>query len=132
MANLKPGHIARRSGFLSSKKGGGTPLHRYRKGKKPKKEPKTAQEDALARRQRSALDDEIEESEEKFAALARGKLGSGSLLSGAPKNAVEASSGRRSGGAGGAGSMLGGRGAEGGSRRSSNRSILTLANRSAK
>ena len=131
--NLKPGHIARRTGFLNSSKGGGTPLHRYRKGKKPKKPVKTAQEEALERRQTQALDDEIEESEERFAALRRGNLGRVSLLSGAPKNAAEASSGKRSGGASGVGSMLSGVSGGGGSGRStSNRSILTLANRSAK
>ena len=106
---------------------------REKQKKKPKKVAKTAEEAALERRQRSALDDKIKESEERFAALASGKLVRGSLLSGAPRNAQEASSGRRSSGGGsGVGSMLGGRGAEGGSRASSGRSILSLANRSAK
>ena len=63
---------------------------RQKQKKKPKKEPKTAEENALERRQRSALDDEIEESEEKFSALRRGRLGSQSLLTGAPRNAREA------------------------------------------
>lgn len=51
------------------------------KAKKPKK---TAQEKALEKRQIIQLDDEIEESERKFKALARGKLGAQSLLSGVP------------------------------------------------
>lgn len=120
------------SGGLKDNIRGLSPVHKARKGKEPKKEPKTAQELALERRQTQALDDEIEESEEKFKALARGKLGRGSLLSGAPRTAAEAASGRRSGGSSGVGSMLSGRGSEGGSRSSSNRSILSLANRSTK
>ena len=105
-SNSKPGHSLRNTGFLNSKKGGGTPLHRYRQGKKPKKEAKTAQEDALERRQSAALDKEIEDSEEKFKALARGKLGRVSLLTGAPKNAKEATSGPSNrGGSGGVGGI---------------------------
>lgn len=49
------------------------------KAKKPKA---TAQEKALERRQSMQLDEEIAESESKFKALARGKLGARSLLAG--------------------------------------------------
>lgn len=52
-------------------------------GKKPKKQPKTAEQNAIEIRQRSLLDDEIEDSERKFKALRRGNLGRASLLSGA-------------------------------------------------
>lgn len=67
---------------------------------------KTAEEQALEKRQRSLLDKEIEKSEERFAALARGKLGRVSLLSGAPQTVEEAARGVPRGGAG-AGSLLG-------------------------
>ena len=81
---------------------------REKEKKKPKKEPKTAEELAAETRNKRLLDEEIEKSEEKFAALARGKLGNVSLLSGAPRNVSEAVGGRRSSGGGGAGSLLGG------------------------
>lgn len=72
---------------------------------KPKKPKKTAEQSAIEIRQRSMLDKEIEENEEKFKLLARGKLGRSSLLSGASKTVEEASGGRRSGGSSG-GSLL--------------------------
>jgi hypothetical protein len=86
---------------------------REKEKKKPKKEKKTAEELATETRNKRLLDEEIEKSEEKFAALARGKLGNVSLLSGAPRNVSEAVGGRRSSGGGGAGSLLGGRGNSG-------------------
>ena len=75
----------------------------------PKKPKKTAEEKALEIRQRSLLDKEIEEGEERFKALARGKLGRQSLLSGGPRNVKESAGGPRASSPGGA-SMLGGGG----------------------
>ena len=91
-------------------------------GKKPKAPKPSAQELAVDIRQRRMLDEEIAEQESRFKALARGKLGSVSLLGGAPRSRAEAASGSRSasGSAAGAGrSMLGGlsgRGSGGGPR----------------
>ncbi len=79
--------------------------------KKPKAPKPTAQEVAIDIRQKKALDEEIGEQEERFKALARGKLGSASLLGGAPRSRSEAAMGGRAskGAAAGAGrSMLGG------------------------
>ena len=78
--------------------------------KKPKAPKPSAQELAVGQRQQRALDDEIGEQEQRFKALARGKLGSASLLGGAPRSRTEAAMGSRaSKGAAGAGrSMLGG------------------------
>lgn len=79
--------------------------------KKPKKPKPTAQEVAVTQRQQVALDREIEEQEGRFKALARGKLGSASLLGGAPRTRGQSASGARggAGAGGGAGrSMLGG------------------------
>lgn len=78
--------------------------------KKPKAPKPSAQELAVGQRQQRALDEEIGEQEQRFKALARGKLGSASLLGGAPRSRTEAASGSRaSKGAAGAGrSMLGG------------------------
>ena len=79
---------------------------------KPKKPEKTGQELSLEKRQRSLLDKEIEEQEDRLKALARGKLGRSSLLSGAARTPTEAAgAGRGRGGAGGVGSLLGGPGA---------------------
>lgn len=81
--------------------------------KKPKAPKPTAQERAVEMRQQRALDEEIAEQEQRFKALARGKLGTASLLGGAPRTRQEAAMGRR--GAGGAAvagrSLIGGRGA---------------------
>ena len=81
--------------------------------KKPKAPKPTAQERAVEMRQQRALDEEIAEQEQRFRALARGKLGTASLLGGAPRTRQEAAMGRR--GAGGAAvagrSLIGGRGA---------------------
>ena len=80
-------------------------------GKKPKAPKPSAQELAVGQRQQRALDQEIGEQEQRFKALARGKLGSASLLGGAPRSRTEAASGSRAskGAAAGAGrSMLGG------------------------
>ncbi len=52
----------------------------------PKKPKKTPEEIALGIRQRSLLDDEIEESEKRFKAMARGNLGRSSLLGSAATN----------------------------------------------
>ena len=79
--------------------------------KKPKAPKPTAQEVAVTQRQQRALDEEIGEQEQRFKALARGKLGSASLLGGAPRSRAEAAMGGRAskGAAAGAGrSMLGG------------------------
>ncbi|MGB1304020.1 hypothetical protein [Pseudoalteromonas marina] len=75
--------------------------------KKPKKPEKTAEQDALERRTRSLLDKEIGDSEDKLKALARGSLGSRSLLAGAPTTANQASSGIKQNKQGGTVSMLG-------------------------
>jgi len=91
-----------------------SPGQGVRKGKKPEKTLKTAEEVAIEKRQRSLLDDEIEESEERFKALARGKLGRASLLSGAPTTVPTAASGSRSSSSGG--SLLGGAPSTGGPR----------------
>ena len=81
--------------------------------KKPKAPKPTAQEKAVEMRQQRALDEEIAEQEDRFRALARGKLGTASLLGGAPRSRQEAAMGRK--GAGGAAvagrSLIGGRGA---------------------
>ena len=79
--------------------------------KRPKAPKPTAQEVAMDIRQKQALDEEIGEQEQRFKALARGKLGSASLLGGAPRSRTEAAMGGRAskGAAAGAGrSMLGG------------------------
>ena len=79
--------------------------------KKPKAPKPSAQELAVGQRQQRALDQEIGEQEQRFKALARGKLGSSSLLGGAPRTRTEAAMGGRAskGAAAGAGrSMLGG------------------------
>ena len=79
--------------------------------KKPKAPKPSAQEVAMDIRQKQALDEEIGEQEQRFKALARGKLGSASLLGGAPRSRTEAAMGGRAskGAAAGAGrSMLGG------------------------
>ena len=52
--------------------------------KAPKAPKPTAQQLAVERRQSMALDKEIEEQEQRFKAMARGKLGTKSLLSGVP------------------------------------------------
>jgi len=78
--------------------------------KKPKAPKKTAQEVAVERRQTIMLDKEIEEQEDRFRALSRGKRGTVSLLGGAPRTREEAASrGRASGLGGSAGrSLVGG------------------------
>jgi hypothetical protein len=86
--------------------------------KKPKAPKKTAQEVAVERRQTIMLDKEIEEQEDRFRALARGKRGTVSLLGGAPRTREEAASRGRSAGLGGSagrslvGGMMGGMGGE--------------------
>jgi len=76
-------------------------------GSSPKRPAKTAEEKALEVRQRSLLDKEIEESEERFKMLARGKLGRASLLSGAAVTPATAAGAATRGGGGGAGSLIG-------------------------
>ena len=82
--------------------------------KKPKAPKKTAQEVAVERRQTIMLDKEIEEQEDRFRALARGKRGTVSLLGGAPRSREEAASRGRAAGLGGSagrslvGGMMGG------------------------
>ena len=73
--------------------------------KAPKAPKPTAQQIAVERRQAAALDEEIREQEERFAAMARGKLGTKSLLGGVPRSRAEAAGGGRA--AGGARTMLG-------------------------
>lgn len=90
-------------------------------GSTPKAPAPTAEQKALERRQRMMLDDEIEETEDRLKALARGQLGRQSLLGGVPASASAAarrsSSGRGGGMLGGGGS--GGRGGGGSSSPSS-------------
>jgi hypothetical protein len=78
--------------------------------KKPKAPKKTAQEVAVERRQTIMLDKEIEEQEDRFRALSRGKRGTISLLGGAPRSREEAASRGRSAGLGGSAgrSLVGG------------------------
>jgi len=86
---------------------------------KPKKSPKSQQELAAEKRNRSLLDKEIEESESRFKALASRRLGASSLLTGAARTTSEAAGGSRgAGGRGGPGglSLLGGGGGGGGPR----------------
>ena len=61
---------------------------------KPDTPEKTAEEKALETKQRSMLDDEIQETESRLKAIARGKLGRKSLLSGAPTTPAAAASRR--------------------------------------
>lgn len=63
--------------------------------KRPKAPKPTAQQLAVERRQAMALDKEIEEQEERQRALARGQLGTRSLLGGVPRTAREAATGGR-------------------------------------
>lgn len=63
--------------------------------KKPKKPKKTEQEKAMERRQTMMLDEEIEESEDRFRALARGSLGKKSLLSRAASTRAQSAGGGR-------------------------------------
>ena len=58
--------------------------------KAPKAPKPTAQQIAVERRQAAALDEEIREQEERFRAMARGKLGTKSLLGGVPRTRAEA------------------------------------------
>jgi len=97
--------------------------------KSPKKPKKTAEQKAVEHRQRSMLDEEIEEQEGRFKALARGKLGRVSLLSGAPKTVSEAVRGSSRGGGSGVGSMGGMRSTTSGARTSGARSILSYGAR---
>lgn len=77
--------------------------------KRPKAPKPTAQELAVVERQSRQLDEEMEESEKRLKALARGKLGSKSLLA---KSAAKSTSGAK--GARGAGAMRAGAGYSGG------------------
>jgi hypothetical protein len=61
--------------------------------KAPKAPKPTAQQIAVERRQAAALDEEIREQEERFRAMARGKLGTKSLLGGVPRTRAEAAGG---------------------------------------
>ncbi len=65
--------------------------------KSPKAPKPTAQQIAVERRQAVALDEEIREQEERFRAMARGKLGIKSLLGGVPSSRAEAAGGRAGG-----------------------------------
>lgn len=83
--------------------------------KAPKAPKPTAQQIAVERRQAAALDEEIREQEERFKAMARGKLGVKSLLGGVPRSRAEAAGGRA--GAAPARTMLGMGGGTAGPRR---------------
>ena len=83
--------------------------------KSPKAPKPTAQQIAVERRQAAALDEEIREQEERFRAMARGKLGTKSLLGGVPRSRAEAAGGRA--GAAQARTMLGMGGGAAGPRR---------------
>lgn len=105
------------TGYLDQKQVGSRREAKYRdplglqkgfKSKKPKKPEKTAEQDALERRTRSLLDKEIGKTEDKLRAQVRGRLGSRSLLTGAPTTANQASSGIKQNKQGGTVSMLGG------------------------
>ena len=61
--------------------------------KSPKARKPTAQQIAVERRQAAALDEEIAEQEERFRAMARGKLGTKSLLGGVPRSRQAAATG---------------------------------------
>jgi len=74
--------------------------------KRPRAPAKTAEQEAIEIRQRKALDKEIEEEEDRFKLLARGKLGRASLLSGAPRTVEEAAGGGGRGGRSGPSSLL--------------------------
>jgi len=93
--------------------------------KRPKAPKPTAQQLAVERRQAMALDKEIEEQEERQRALARGQLGTRSLLGGVPRTAREAATGGRAAttartmlGAGGGAGRVAPRGIGGGGIRS--------------
>jgi hypothetical protein len=78
--------------------------------KRPKAPEPTAQELAVVERQSRRLDEEIEEQEKRLKAIARGRLGTASLL--APSIQKSGGSTKRTGGSmrGSRGSMLGTRG----------------------
>ena len=84
--------------------------------KRPKAPKPTAQQIAVERRQAQALDEEIAEQEERFRAMARGKLGVRSLLGGVPRSRAEAA-GTGAGRAATARTMLGMGGMGGAGRR---------------
>jgi len=77
--------------------------------KRPKAPEPTAQELAVVERQSRQLDEEMEESEKRLKALARGKLGSKSLLA---QGAAKSTSGAK--GAKGGGGIRAGAGYSGG------------------
>ena len=89
--------------------------------KAPKRPKPTAQQLAVERRQQTALDKEIEEQEERFAAMARGQKGVKSLLGGVPASRAEMAGAKPAGakartmlGMGGASSASSGAGSYGG------------------
>lgn len=69
---------------------------RDKPSKSPKSPEKTAEQAALERRQRSMLDEEIEDTEERLKSLARGRIGTRSLLTGAATTASQAAGTRGS------------------------------------
>lgn len=78
--------------------------------KRPKAPEPTAQELAVVERQSRQLDEEMEESEKRLKALARGKLGSKSLLAKAASASGQSgvSRGFTGGGVRGGGGLMGG------------------------
>ena len=105
--------------------------------KAPKAPKPTAQQLAVERRQAMALDEEIREQEERFRAMARGQLGTRSLLGGVPRTRAEAAGGTRAAGTSmlgmGAGRAAYGTGAAGatgaGARAGGARSMPTISRR---
>jgi len=81
-------------------------IHEGKTMKRPKAPAKTAEEVAMERRQTMLLDKEIEEEEDRFRTLARGKYGKASLLSGVGGTRSEAAG---SAGATGRSNLSGGR-----------------------
>lgn len=71
--------------------------------KRPKAPKPTAQELAVVERQSRMLDEEMEESEKRLKALARGKLGSKSLLAKSAAKSTSGTKGARGAGRAGAG-----------------------------
>ena len=71
--------------------------------KRPKAPEPTAQELAVVERQSRQLDEEMEESEKRLKALARGKLGSKSLLAKSAAKSTSGAKGAKGGGRAGAG-----------------------------
>lgn len=75
--------------------------------RRPKAPAKTAEEVAMERRQTMLLDKTIEEEEERFKTLARGKYGRSSLLAGVGSTRAQAAGGGTGGRSAGVGAASG-------------------------